>query len=176
LPAAAFIPCPTVYPSRKIWEAGNTTDQPSRIEHNVPCGGHLRQCDICGELRYCGREGRCLDANQPSHYVRRRFNIDGIYGDGIIGWTRGDRWDGWQSPYFEKAEALQVLAYNNEPPVGKAWYDEETDAMFVHWENDGDEPQKFEVESIETPEGWKQVYAIGAGAWCWDADPVDLSA
>ena len=64
MPAPAFIPCPTVYPERKIWEAGNMTDQPSRIEHNVPCGGHLRQCDICGEVRYCGREGRCLDANQ----------------------------------------------------------------------------------------------------------------
>jgi len=154
-----------MYPTRKIWDRTTTPDHP-RIEHNVPCGGTLRECPICGEVRYCGREGQCLNDQQPTHWVRRQFDIEGLYGGGIWGWTRGEHWNGWACPRFEFSAALEVIVFNNEPPVGTARFDPETDTVIVHWQND--EEQRYEGEIIETAEGPKKVYAIGAWAWIWE--------
>ena len=36
------------------------------------------------------------------------FTVDG-FADAYIGYTRGDRWNGWAAPYFEREEAIRVM-------------------------------------------------------------------
>lgn len=152
-----------------------------KTRYNVRCDGHLYRCEICGAVRFCGREGCCLDRDQPSHWVQRRFNIEsdfegnGAYGTGLVGWTRGERWNGWQCPRFEKDAALAVIAFNNNAAArSTAWYDAEADAMVVQWEDDDE--QRYEAEQIETSDGIKTVYAIGAGVWIWQAEEENAAA
>ena len=77
----------------------------------MPCGGFLRPCPICHEVRYCGREGHCLDDQRPDHWVRQRFTIEDVYGKGIVGWTRGETsYSNEQIPSAELAEGKQALA------------------------------------------------------------------
>jgi len=86
------VACPTVYPERRTWYAGMKPDDPGVVTYNVPCGGHLHPCGICGEQTYCGREGRCLRDDAATHVVRRHFEIDAFqYGmpNGVPGYTRG---------------------------------------------------------------------------------------
>jgi hypothetical protein len=169
-PMMTRVPCPTVV-NRETWKAGMDPKGPGIKELNVPCGGSLRTCDICGALRFCGREGNCLDAYQPNHVVRRLFSIESDfaeagYPNGLPGWTRGERWNGWACPRFEKTEALALIAYQNTFEQQRAWYDEATDTFFLSVEGDTDE---WKGEPLETPEGVITVYAIGAWAWIWDA-------
>jgi hypothetical protein len=161
------VPCPTVYPSRTTY--GRDYPPEGFTEHNVPCGAMLRQCNVCKAVRYCGREGHCLDSQLVSHVVHTKFEIDGCdygYPGGLPGWTRGEHWNGWECPRFEKPEAMAIMAAQAEFG-GKGQYDEATDTFVLELEG-YDEPDKYPGTDIETPEGVKHVYALGAWAWCWD--------
>lgn len=161
------IPCPTIYPERTTWTHGQTEPV---IEHNVPCGGRLRPCPVCKAVRFCGREGCCLDAAATMHVVRRRFCIDAEeYGmpGGVPGWTRGETWNGWQCPRFEKDAALAVLAKQAEFGEGRAEYDPATDTMRI-WLDGCDGADEYPGQQLQTPEGPRTVYALGAWSWCWD--------
>lgn len=161
--------CPTVYPERRTWEAGMDVDGPPIITHNVQCEGHLYPCEICGSVRYCNRESRCLDDGGTNHIVRRVFNIDTYYGDGVKGWTRGENWNGWECPRFELAEAMKVAAENDgQDGMFLIRYDEPSDTFIVMDENNEDMVDTYKGEPLETPEGIKTVYAIGAWAWTWE--------
>ncbi|HWI67883.1 MAG TPA: hypothetical protein VNS88_05855 [Nitrospiraceae bacterium] len=160
------IPCPTVYAERKTYYAGSMEPV---ITHDVPCGGTLRPCPVCKAVRFCGREGQCLDAAGAAHVVKRRFVIEDIdYGfpGGVPGWTRGETWNGWKCPRFEKAAALAILAQQAEFG-GREEYDAATDTMRI-WLDGCDAPDEYPGRVMETPEGPKTVYDIGAWAWCWD--------
>lgn len=169
----AAVRCPTVTPHL------TRTYADGRVEHlhDVRCGGRLRPCPICGRETFCGREGRCISvaAQNTDHWVRRRFNIEDYYGAGVVGWTHGETWNGWQTPHFERAEARALIeAQNAVTPHGvAAWFDDETDAVVIEFEGATDGQERYEGAVIETPEGPKHVYAVGAWAWCWDAMEED---
>ena len=85
------------------------------------------------------------------------------YGDGTF-------WNGWAMPYFDRAgaDALAGLMDN-------VTYDEELDAFVAKTESAEDEPEVYESSSITVNGAAVQVYAIGAGSWCWDEiTPADV--
>ena len=163
------IACPTIYPEVTTHYADG------RIEtgRDVPCRGRLIACPVCGAARWCTSEAQCLDGATGAHTVRRHFDIDDIYRDALgaplVGWTRGERWNGWACPRFELAEAHQIAAANN--AVAGEWrftFDAATATFTLHDATNPDDPEHFAPEPLETAEGLRTVYAIGAWAWCWD--------
>jgi len=162
------IPCPTVYPEVTTHYADGRTETAT----NVPCRGHLRRCPICQQITYCGYEARCLNDADGEHYVQREFYIEDFLR--ATGWTQGERWNGWQCPRFEKAEALKVMAQFSAEDLNNGdtlTYDEAND-RFVLTQGDypDEEPEYFDGVEIETAQGEKVVYAIGAWSWTWDAE------
>lgn len=173
MPMLTRVPCPTVYPERTSHYADGHTE----TRHNVACDGSLSTCAICGARRYCGFEARCLDGDTPAHIVRRHFDIEEAYRDAfgapLAGWTRGERWNGWACPRFELAEARRIADWNND--AAGDWrftFDEATATFTLHDANyEGEEPERFEPFTLETTDGPRVVYAMGAWAWCWDEVP-----
>ena len=85
-----------------------------------------------------------------------------------IGYTTSRLWNGWATPYFEKAEAIRVMEdYNrqNESPI---FYNEEFDT-FYHFGTDSFGGEMWRGEEYATKDGIKHLYGIGAFAWIWDA-------
>lgn len=75
-----------------------------------------------------------------------------------IGYTDGTLWNGWATPSFELSEARKVmLDYNLK-------YDSKTDTFI----SDDDIVATWQGYDIQTPEGTKHVYNIGAYSWVWD--------
>ena len=96
------------------------------------------------------------------------FTVDG-FADAYIGYTRGDRWNGWATPYFEKEEAIRVMqGYNKcSDEVEKMTYDEEND-IFITWIEGYNDYEYWKGEDIQTEDGVKHLYGIGAYSWVWD--------
>lgn len=101
------------------------------------------------------------------HYRKTQFSIDGS--DALfVGWTAGERWNGWACPRFTKEEADKVMEDFNLSLHGPyIRYDEGTDTYHVPF-NDGEEWDEHKGEIINTFEGPVKVYTIGAGYWVWD--------
>ena len=95
------------------------------------------------------------------------FTIDGI-APAYIGYTSGRLWNGWGTPNFEIAEALQVMADYNKNTDRPMWYDEETDSFRVAETEYADE-EVWKGANIQTDDGIKHLYGIGAYCWVWDA-------
>ena len=95
---------------------------------------------------------------------KRLFQIN--EGPIYMGYTNGDYWNGWATPYFPLKEALRICyAWNNEysPMV----YDKERDEFRLHYEGD-DEPYIWKGEDIQTEDGIQHLYGIGAYSHIWD--------
>lgn len=92
---------------------------------------------------------------------------------GFEGWTDGTLWNGWATPRFEFAEAQKVVeALNQENQT--AWYNEAEDSFYFE-QDDSNEPESYPSLMIQTDEGQKKVYAIGAFAWTWEENEAALS-
>lgn len=77
-------------------------------------------------------------------------------------------WNGWQMPAFEFSEC-QRIAETLGDGVVRISYDAKADAFVVRdLQSPDDEPEVYAGKTIRTEDGPKKVYAIGAGAWCWD--------
>jgi hypothetical protein len=74
--------------------------------------------------------------------------------------TYGERWNGWECPFFTKENAEKVL--RDLETEGFWSYDKESDTFYMHFD-DYDEPDEFEGIDIN---GTKY-YPIGNGCWCW---------
>ena len=99
---------------------------------------------------------------------KRLFTIDGfLYA--YIGYTSGYLWNGWATPYFEREEAIKVMEGYNEcrDETEKMTYDEETDT-FAAWVEGYEGYEYWKGEDIQTEEGIKHLYGIGAYSWIWD--------
>lgn len=105
---------------------------------------------------------------------RGRFSI-GFVDDRILeGWTTGELWNGWATPYFEKNEAVEIMKeskkLHQEVHQKFKWsYDAKKDFFKYQSEND-EEPEKVSGMQIMTPEGLKTVYGIGAYSWTWQEE------
>ena len=98
---------------------------------------------------------------------KKVFTIDGfdyVY----IGYTSGRRWNGWATPHFELAEALEVMhEYNECSDEILMEYDKMYD-QFYKLDKDSGELETWKGEYYDTTEGIKHLYGIGAYSWVWD--------
>ena len=98
---------------------------------------------------------------------KRVFTIDG-FDYGYIGYTSGRRWNGWATPHFELAEALEVMhEYNKCSDEILMEYDKMYD-QFYKLDKDSGELETWKGEYYNTTEGIKHLYGIGAYSWVWD--------
>lgn len=102
-------------------------------------------------------------------FHKGRFAIEDWFGP-FEGWTTGQRWNGWECPYFELDTAIRMVdAWNNKAFDGEEYqarYDEEQDAFYFR---DGglEEWDCFGAKTIETEGKTIKVYPIGAFCWIW---------
>ena len=85
----------------------------------------------------------------------------------IAGWTKGETWNGWACPAFEREAAQAIVTACNATggEVQSASYDEANDT-FVFSSGPGDR-EVFEAVEIETAAGRLKVWEIGSCGWCW---------
>jgi hypothetical protein len=94
------------------------------------------------------------------------------------GWTSGQRWNGWECPYFEFDTVLRMVDVWNNTSFGEeeyqARYDEELDEFYFR---DGglEEWNCFRAQLIEVEGKEIKVYPIGAYGWCWTWDDEKMS-
>lgn len=80
------------------------------------------------------------------------------------GWSKGDKWQGWEMPHFEFEEAQRVIAWLQGE---KAHYDPDRDA-FVTAGDDGEE--LWQARTILIADGSRiKTYGLGAGSWVWES-------
>jgi hypothetical protein len=80
------------------------------------------------------------------------------------GWADGRKWNGWEMPGFEKAEAIRLIEWLGDK---RARFDESQDA-FITISQDGEE-ELWRAENVIVSDGGSlRIYPIGAGAWIWD--------
>lgn len=85
-----------------------------------------------------------------------------------IGYTNGDDWNGWATPYFEIDEALAIMQeYNAEDHDFPMVYNKETDTFTID-EMGGFDSYSWKGINCKTEEGIKHLYGIGAYSWIWD--------
>lgn len=95
----------------------------------------------------------------------------GEYPKAYIGYTKGDDWNGWATPFFEKAEADKVAEGFNECAEFPMQYDEVYDQFYI-LDTEADELEKWEGNDYPTTEGIKHLYGIGAYCWVWDEEEI----
>lgn len=88
------------------------------------------------------------------------------------GYTHGDHWNGWATPYFARDEAQRVAAALNKVYANPhyAWYDRGQDAFANFYE--GDDPNDIEEwhgKQVEVDGQMLTLYAIGAYCWTWNS-------
>lgn len=94
------------------------------------------------------------------------FQIDG--GPVYIGYTDGYLWNGWATPYFPLEEAQKIQAEFSQGDGLRMFYDCQADKFILQYEDDDDEPYIWEGEDIQTVDGIKHLYGIGAYSHIWD--------
>lgn len=95
----------------------------------------------------------------------------GDYPKAYIGYTSGRLWNGWATPFFEKAEADKVAEGFNECAEFPMQYDPIYDQFYI-LDTETDELEKWEGTDYTTTEGIKHLYGIGAYCWVWDAEEI----
>jgi len=99
--------------------------------------------------------------------IEMMFEIDG--GNKYKGFSQGQRWNGWECPYFP-LEVAQQIAKDMSNFSDKLTYDETKDCFTYKTEDyPQDESDSFDSTLIDG----KKLYAIGAFSWCWDGEPVN---
>lgn len=97
-------------------------------------------------------------ANEPA--VKGIFSLDAIEDKKFNGYTFGDDWNGWATPYFERPEANLIME-----ALGGTY----KDGKYLFDDGYGGE-EEYQKETIDTVDGPKEVFAIGAYNWTWDND------
>lgn len=94
------------------------------------------------------------------------FTIDDL-SYAYIGYTSDKKWNGWATPHFELAEALEVMHGYNECADSPMQYDEIYDQFYILYK-DTAELEAWEGKDYNTEDGIKHLYGIGACSWVWD--------
>lgn len=95
------------------------------------------------------------------------FSLDAIEGKTFKGYTFGDDWNGWATPYFESEETNEIAHALG----GRKVYDKPSYFLFPE-EGPGSDltDGPYKSETIKTVDGDKYVYPIGAYNWTWTND------
>lgn len=96
---------------------------------------------------------------------KKLFTINN--GNIFIGYTDGSRWNGWATPYFPLDEAQKVAQDFNQYAEHKMHYDHIYEQFYV-WNEGIEDFDMWQGEDIQTEEGIKHLYGIGAYSWVWD--------
>ena len=107
-------------------------------------------------------------------FRRGQFEIADVQGP-YDGFTRGETWNGWAVPYFEKAEALRIAEdYNRvaeevggDMATAHAHYDKESDT-FVFYDPINDDEVAYEAVMIRVADAELRVYPVGTREWTWE--------
>lgn len=105
------------------------------------------------------------------------FAIESIQGP-YLGYTDGDSWNGWATPYFEFDVAERIAEdyvrlpermklRDIEPGDYRAGYDEAEDA-FLFYEPVNDDEAYYYAQTIAVEGREVKAYAIGAYEWTWE--------
>lgn len=84
-----------------------------------------------------------------------------------IGYTSGRLWNGWATPYFTLEEAQKIQTEFSRGANSPMLYDVMKDEFRLQYEDD-DEPYIWKGEDIQTVDGIKHLYGIGAYSHIWD--------
>lgn len=90
-----------------------------------------------------------------------------------IGYTSGRLWNGWATPYFTFEEAQKLQAEFSQGADSPMLYDVTKDEFRLKYEDD-DEPYIWKGEDIQTVDGIKHLYGIGAYSHIWDELDDDI--
>jgi hypothetical protein len=104
--------------------------------------------------------------------LRKTIFTIGVYPKAYIGYTSGRLWNGWATPFFEKAEADKVAEGFNECAEFPMQYDEVYDQFYI-LDTETEELEKWVGTDYSTTEGIKHLYGIGAYSWVWDEEATD---
>lgn len=85
------------------------------------------------------------------------------------GYTDGTLWNGWECPWFTKEVAEQIMK-DLRGDGAETEYNENTDSYSVMLPDSVEDV--FDGEYVDTEDGVKHLYPIGA--WCWIWDEVQL--
>lgn len=109
-----------------------------------------------------------------SEFKKAYFNIDNCqdYYEGY--YIPHKRWNGWAMPYFSKKIADKIIKKAQADDM-KIVYDKKSQSYKVTDYVQGVEDDSYEFEKvvIDTPEGKKSLYGVGAGYWVWDDYSLD---
>ncbi|MBK1901999.1 MULTISPECIES: hypothetical protein [Burkholderia] len=96
------------------------------------------------------------------------FSVSLDVGPSYQAYSRGERWNGWECPYFTIEEAMKLLAH---PYLDGLRYDAEGD-KFIMDDGDGEvlDETVFASRVVLVDGNPIKVYAIGAFGWCWNKD------
>ena len=83
-----------------------------------------------------------------------------------IGYTNGDLWNGWATPYFTLEEAQKIQTEFSQGTDFPMLYDVAKDEFRIKY--DDDEPYIWKGEDIQTVDGELHLYGIGAYSHIWD--------
>jgi hypothetical protein len=79
-------------------------------------------------------------------------------------WHKGDFWNGWVVPYFDRASAQKVVDYVNswgDPETKLKWDGETVVEYSLHDELDCRTFVREQVDGVD-------VWSIGGGSWTWE--------
>lgn len=113
-----------------------------------------------------------FDAGKTFPAVPASFTFD----DGVVhaGYHRGDEWNGWACPFFDKETAEAVCKSVTENDAGEWKYNQETDAFSILFndtrcDEEDDCWDHFEgVDVLVVGGEIKHLYSIGGWSWVWD--------
>ena len=97
------------------------------------------------------------------------------YPKAYIGYTNGDDWNGWATPFFEYAEAIKITEGFNECAEYEMKYDEIYEQFYI-LDTESGELETWQGKDYETSDGIKHLYGIGAYCWIWDEANVISTA
>lgn len=83
------------------------------------------------------------------------------------GYDRGDKWNGWACPLFEKSVAENICKKVDDGETIITSYDKEKDCFKVK-DVDNDVVSIFYGRNFEIEGEIKHLYPIGSGEWTWD--------
>lgn len=96
------------------------------------------------------------------------FGIDGLEGGIYAGYTKGDKWNGWDCPYFPTAPANQIMFdLEGQSDYDLATFDAPTDSFVTRYEGGEEENEYWEGMDIEVDGETVHVYPIGSHGWVW---------
>lgn len=108
------------------------------------------------------------DTHIDAKFRQGLFGTDATPGP-YRGYTKGDDWNGWATPYFEFEVAIHVARDSSRLNDGtRVAYDEARDAFLYEDSAYPDEPVSFEAMTIEVGGQEKRVYPVGTYYWTWE--------